>query len=219
MEENNPLGRSEHRRREILFVAYGTPSRITRAAIRLLEAEGIKAGLLRPITLWPFPSKALKQAAMQDSVKAVVDVELSMGQMIDDVKIALEGRRPVSFVGKAGGVVPTPADVAAVAKQAIGGGKKKWRLYTRNQGSDRCGAALLPRLHPWHHPQAGCRNSGGNGRPGQHHRRGSCGARSVFAYNYFNCDMHEAAHGRAPAVATGIKRVSPPGTIVFTYQG
>ena len=105
---------------EILFVAYGTPSRITRAAIRLLEAEGIKAGLLRPITLWPFPSKALKQAAMQDSVKAVVDVELSMGQMIDDVKIALEGCRPVSFVGKAGGVVPTPADVAAVAKQAIG---------------------------------------------------------------------------------------------------
>ena len=104
----------------ILFVAYGTPSRITRAAIRLLEAEGIKAGLLRPITLWPFPSKALKQAAMQDSVKAVVDVELSMGQMIDDVKIALEGCRPVSFVGKAGGVVPTPADVAAVAKQAIG---------------------------------------------------------------------------------------------------
>ena len=82
---------------EILFVAYGTPSRITRAAIRLLEAEGIKAGLLRPITLWPFPSKALKQAAMQDSVKAVVDVELSMGQMIDDVKIALEGCRPVSF--------------------------------------------------------------------------------------------------------------------------
>ena len=105
---------------EILFVAYGTPSRITRAAIRLLEAEGIKAGLLRPITLWPFPGKALKQAAMQDSVKAVVDVELSMGQMIDDVKIALEGCRPVSFVGKAGGVVPTPADVAAVAKQAIG---------------------------------------------------------------------------------------------------
>ena len=105
---------------EILFVAYGTPSRITRAAIRLLEKEGIKAGLLRPITLWPFPGKALKNIAMQDSVKAVVDVELSMGQMIDDVKIALEGCRPVSFVGKAGGVVPTPADVAAVAKQAIG---------------------------------------------------------------------------------------------------
>ena len=105
---------------EIIFVAYGTPSRITRAAIKMLEKEGIKAGLIRPITLWPFPSKALKDAAMQDSVKAVVDFELSMGQMIDDVKIALEGCRPVTFVGKAGGVVPTPAEVAAAAKAAIG---------------------------------------------------------------------------------------------------
>ena len=105
---------------EVIFVAYGTPSRITRAAIKMLEQEGIKAGLIRPITLWPFPSKALKDAAMQDSVKAVVDFELSMGQMIDDVKIALEGCRPVAFVGKAGGVVPTPAEVAAAAKAAIG---------------------------------------------------------------------------------------------------
>ena len=86
----------------------------------MLEKEGIKAGLIRPITLWPFPMKALKDAAMQDSVKAVVDFELSMGQMIDDVKIALEGCRPVTFVGKAGGVVPTPAEVAAAAKAAIG---------------------------------------------------------------------------------------------------
>lgn len=105
---------------EVIFVAYGTPSRITRAAIKMLEKDGIKAGLIRPITLWPFPSKALKDAAMQDSVKAVVDFELSMGQMIDDVKIALEGCRPVAFVGKAGGVVPTPAEVAAAAKAAIG---------------------------------------------------------------------------------------------------
>ena len=105
---------------EIIFVAYGTPSRITRAAIKMLEKEGIKAGLIRPITLWPFPMKALKDAAMQDSVKAVVDFELSMGQMIDDVKIALEGCRPVTFVGKAGGVVPTPEDVVAAAKAAIG---------------------------------------------------------------------------------------------------
>lgn len=105
---------------EVLFVAYGTPSRIAKAAIKLLEAEGIKAGLFRPITLWPFPMKALKECAMQDTCKAVVDFELSMGQMIDDVKIALEGGRPVSFVGKAGGVVPTPAEVAAAAKAAIG---------------------------------------------------------------------------------------------------
>ena len=105
---------------EVLFVAYGTPSRITKAAIKLLEKEGIKAGLFRPITLWPFPSAQLKAVASQESVKAVVDFELSMGQMIDDVKIALEGARPVTFVGKAGGVVPTPAEVASVAKAAIG---------------------------------------------------------------------------------------------------
>ena len=105
---------------EVLFVAYGTPSRITKAAIKLLEKEGIKAGLFRPITLWPFPSKQLKATASQESVKAVVDFELSMGQMIDDVKIALEGARPVTFVGKAGGVVPTPAEVASAAKAAIG---------------------------------------------------------------------------------------------------
>jgi 2-oxoglutarate ferredoxin oxidoreductase subunit alpha len=105
---------------EILFVAYGTPSRVTKAAIKLLEQEGIKAGLFRPITLWPFPTKQLKATASQPSVKAVIDFELSMGQMIDDVKIALEGCRPVSFVGKAGGVVPTPAEVASAAKAAIG---------------------------------------------------------------------------------------------------
>ena len=105
---------------EILFVAYGTPSRVTKAAIKLLEKEGIKAGLFRPITLWPFPAKQLKATASQPTVKAVIDFELSMGQMIDDVKIALEGCRPVSFVGKAGGVVPTPAEVASAAKAAIG---------------------------------------------------------------------------------------------------
>lgn len=105
---------------EVLFVAYGTPSRVCKAAIKLLEKEGIRAGLLRPITLWPYPYQALKAAAMQNSVKVVVDVELSMGQMIDDVKIALEGCRPVSFVGKAGGVVPTPMEVAAAAKAALG---------------------------------------------------------------------------------------------------
>lgn len=105
---------------EVLFVAYGTPSRIAKAAIRQLAKEGIRAGLFRPITLWPFPGKALKQAAMQPNCKVVVDVELSMGQMIDDVKIALEGCRPVAFIGKAGGVVPTPAEVAAAAKQALG---------------------------------------------------------------------------------------------------
>ena len=72
------------------------------------------------MTLWPYPYDALKRCASQDSVKAVVDVEMSMGQMLDDVKIALEGAKPVSFIGKAGGIVPTPRDVADAAKKALG---------------------------------------------------------------------------------------------------
>ena len=105
---------------EVLFVAYGTTSRVCHAAMKLLADDGIKAGLFRPITLWPYPYDALKKAACKDSVKCVVDVEMSLGQMIDDVRIAIEGEKPVSFVGKAGGVVPTPRDVAEAVKKALG---------------------------------------------------------------------------------------------------
>ena len=105
---------------EVLFVAYGTTSRICRAAMKILNDEGIKAGLFRPITLWPYPYKQLKDVASKDSVKCVVDVEMSLGQMLDDVKIALEGVKPISFIGKAGGIVPTPRDVAEAAKKALG---------------------------------------------------------------------------------------------------
>ncbi len=105
---------------EVLFVAYGTPSRLARAAINLLKKDGIKAGLFRPITIWPFPYNQLKAAADQRSVKVVMDVELSTGQMIDDVKIALEGCKPTAFIGRAGGVVPTPREVADAAKKALG---------------------------------------------------------------------------------------------------
>lgn len=104
---------------EVVLVAYGTPSRIAKAAMKLLEKEGIRAGVFRPITLWPFPSKALKKVAMQASCKMVVTFELSMGQMVDDVKIAIEGCRPVMFTGKAGGVVPSPSDVAKFAKKSL----------------------------------------------------------------------------------------------------
>ena len=105
---------------EVLFAAYGTTSRICRAAMKILADEGIKAGLFRPVTLWPYPYDALKKTASQDSVKCVVDVEMSLGQMLDDVKIALEGAKPISFIGKAGGIVPTPRDVAEAAKKALG---------------------------------------------------------------------------------------------------
>ncbi|MDD5016571.1 MAG: 3-methyl-2-oxobutanoate dehydrogenase subunit VorB [Eubacteriales bacterium] len=93
---------------EICIVAYGTTSRIAKNAIGQARASlGIRAGLIRPITLWPFPSKAISDAAGQCS--AFVAVEMSAGQMVEDVRLALDGKRPVSFVGTLGGIIPTPA--------------------------------------------------------------------------------------------------------------
>lgn len=105
---------------DVLFVAYGTPARLAKAAIRLLAKEGITGGLFRPISLWPFPEKPLNEAASAASVKAVVTVEMSLGQLVDDVKIAVNGVKPVSLCGKAGGIVPTPREVADAALAALG---------------------------------------------------------------------------------------------------
>ncbi len=106
---------------DVLFVSYGTPSRIVGAAISQLEEKGVKAGLLRPITLWPFPYDELHKLASQDSVKGVVAVELSLGQMLDDVKIGVNGIKPVSFVGSAGGVVMKTSEVIDAAMAFMGG--------------------------------------------------------------------------------------------------
>jgi len=105
---------------ELLFVAYGTPARIAMTAIGLLKKEGIRAGLFRPITLWPYPSKRLHELAKQETVKCLVTVEMSHGQMVDDVRLAVEGVKPVFFVGRSGGVIPTPAEIAAAARKALG---------------------------------------------------------------------------------------------------
>ena len=90
---------------DIVLVAYGTTARIVRSAIKKARAKGIKAGLFRPITLWPFPYEELKEASK--NAKKVIVSEMSMGQMIFDVKLGLEGTKPISFVGEAGGIIPT----------------------------------------------------------------------------------------------------------------
>lgn len=108
---------------EIVFVAYGTTSRIVKNAINSLAKQGIKAGLVRPITLWPFPEKAIAEAAEMASVKAFLSVEMSMGQMVDDVKIAANGKKPVHFYGRTGGMIPTPAGIVEAAKNILGGVK------------------------------------------------------------------------------------------------
>ncbi|HRY84133.1 MAG TPA: 3-methyl-2-oxobutanoate dehydrogenase subunit beta, partial [Candidatus Cloacimonadota bacterium] len=97
---------------EILCVAWGTASRIVKSAINELKAKGKNIGLLRPITCWPFPYSAIAEA-IGKNVKKVYVFELNTGQMLDDVKIAVNGKVPVSFWGKVGGIVFTPAEIEA----------------------------------------------------------------------------------------------------------
>ncbi len=108
---------------EIVFAAYGTTARIVKNSIASLAKEGIKAGLIRPITLWPFPAKAFETAAEQAGVKAFLTVEMSMGQMVEDVKLSVNGKKPVYFYGRTGGMIPTPKAVAEEAKKILGGAK------------------------------------------------------------------------------------------------
>ena len=105
---------------EVIITAYGTPARIALTALENLKAQGIKVGLFRPITLWPFPEKALHELAAKDSVKIILDVELSStGQMIDDVRLAVEGRKPIRYLGHAGGVMPTVEEITEFAINAL----------------------------------------------------------------------------------------------------
>jgi 2-oxoglutarate/2-oxoacid ferredoxin oxidoreductase subunit alpha len=95
---------------EVLCVAFGTASRIVKSAIDELQAKGKSVGLIRPITLWPYPTKQIYDA-IGPKVKQVYVFELNMGQMLDDVKIAVNGKVPVQFWGKVGGIVFTPAEI------------------------------------------------------------------------------------------------------------
>ena len=96
---------------DIVLVAFGITARIAKSAIAEARKAGVKAGLLRPITLWPFPKKRLGELA--DTAKAFVSVEMSMGQMVDDVRLAVNGKRPVSFFGRTGGMIPSVEEVTA----------------------------------------------------------------------------------------------------------
>ena len=97
---------------EVIICAYGTVARICKSAIALCEAQGVKVGLVRPITLWPFPEKELKEVMAQDSVKRELTVEISAGQMHEDVRLAVNGTKPVDFYGKPGSYTPTAEEIA-----------------------------------------------------------------------------------------------------------
>ena len=105
---------------EYLLVAYGTSSRICQKSVQLAREEGIKVGLLRPITLYPFPKEQV--AALAGQVKGMLSVEMSAGQMVEDVRLAANGRVPVEHFGRMGGVIPAPEEIVEALKQKIIGG-------------------------------------------------------------------------------------------------
>lgn len=94
---------------DIILVAFGASARVAHSAVDMARAQGIKAGLIRPITLWPFSTDCLKKAAK--TAKGFLSVEMNMGQMVDDVKLAIDCSRPVEFFGRTGGVIPTPKEI------------------------------------------------------------------------------------------------------------
>ena len=117
VEENEPMWEEYMMEdAEICVVAFGIASRVAKNAVVAARAEGIKAGLIRPITLWPFPKKALAAAA--EKVNGFVSVELNMGQMIEDVRLATECKKPVALCNRAGGMIPSPDEVLESLRKA-----------------------------------------------------------------------------------------------------
>ncbi|HEX3027714.1 MAG TPA: 3-methyl-2-oxobutanoate dehydrogenase subunit VorB [Clostridia bacterium] len=102
---------------DIIIAAYGTVARIAKNVIKMAEKEGIKVGLIRPITVWPFPTQAFEQYA--ETAKAFLAVEMSAGQMVEDVRLAVNGKKPVYFHGRMGGMIPTQQEILDKIKTII----------------------------------------------------------------------------------------------------
>lgn len=102
---------------DYLIVAFGSSARISQKAIELAKAEGLKVGLLRPITLWPFPTKEIQR--FLPKIKGILTVEMNAGQMVEDVRLAVEGKVPVEHFGRLGGIISTPAEVLTALKQKL----------------------------------------------------------------------------------------------------
>ena len=100
-----------------LIVAFGSAARMAQKAIEDLRKKGIRAGMLRPITLWPFPSERIAQLSTQ--VKGILCTEINAGQMVQDIRLAVEGRTPVFHYGRLGGMVPTPDEIENALTEMI----------------------------------------------------------------------------------------------------
>jgi 2-oxoglutarate ferredoxin oxidoreductase subunit alpha len=99
----------------LAVMAYGTAARIAKGAIKRVREAGLKVGLFRPVTLWPFPEKILQ--GLDEAVENFLVFEMSTGQMLEDVKLSLAGRGEVHFYGRPGGPIPTPDEVAKVIRR------------------------------------------------------------------------------------------------------
>ena len=104
---------------DIIVAAYGTTSRIVKSVIYLARQEGIDVGLIRPITLWPFPANEFSRWADRQHVKAFLTVEMSTGQMVEDVRLGVNGKKPVFFYGRTGGMVPEPSAILEEIKKVM----------------------------------------------------------------------------------------------------
>lgn len=102
---------------EYVIIAFGSASRIAQKVIELCREEGLKVGLLRPITLWPFPSKEIHELSKR--VKGMLSFEINAGQMIEDIRLAVAGNTPVAYYGRMGGIVPTPEEVVEALKKEL----------------------------------------------------------------------------------------------------
>ena len=126
---------------EVVIAAFGIASRICRNVIRQARAEGIKVGMIRPITLWPFPTETIAAVAASENVKALLTVELNAGQMVEDVRLAVNGCKPVEFYGRMGGMIPNEHHW----QPALGGDGERLDLEreARQPPHQRCRHALL----------------------------------------------------------------------------
>jgi len=105
---------------EVIIVAYGLSSRISKKTIELGRDAGIRLGLFRPISLWPFPKARLSEIADRDNVKSFISIEMSAGQMVEDVQLSVLGKKPVHFYGRQGGIIPTPQEILEAIQSAGG---------------------------------------------------------------------------------------------------
>ncbi len=104
---------------EVVLCSFGVSSRICKKAVDLAREQGIKAGLFRPITVWPFPEKEIANLAALDRTKFFLSVEMNTGQMVEDVRLAVEGKKPVYFYGRQGGIIPTPDEILGVIRKHL----------------------------------------------------------------------------------------------------